>query len=151
MSEKLMIFEIEGYPKTVELTEYETIYAMLMELKMDLDREKRNHRETCKVLDACSAAKTRRREMKTAMELMEDHARALTEQRDALAAELERERAGGTPCFMGRQSDRIRDLEAAARDLLQYLDDHDWGHVPEGATADRLRDLVAAPDGEGVK
>jgi hypothetical protein len=32
---------------------------------------------------------------------------------EALAAELERERAGGTPCFMGRQADRIRALEAA--------------------------------------
>jgi hypothetical protein len=33
-------------------------------------------------------------------------------------------------------------LRAAARDLLRYLDEHDWGLVPEGATADRLRDLV---------
>lgn len=35
-------------------------------------------------------------------------------------------------------------LAEAARDLLTYLDEHDWGHVPEGATADRLRDLCSA-------
>lgn len=44
-----------------------------------------------------------------------------------------------------RARQRIKDLEAASRDLLQYLDDHDWGLVPEGETSDRLRDLLTAP------
>jgi hypothetical protein len=35
-----------------------------------------------------------------------------------------------------------RALQRAAADLLTYLDEHDWGMVPEGATADKLRDLV---------
>ena len=47
---------------------------------------------------------------------------------------------GPTPIDLLQE--RIHELEKAARDLLQYLDEHDWGHVPEGATADRLRDLV---------
>lgn len=34
------------------------------------------------------------------------------------------------------------ELREAACSLLQYLDEHDWGHVPEGATSDRLRDLA---------
>lgn len=45
---------------------------------------------------------------------------------DALAAELERERAGGTPCFMGQQSARIKTLEAAMQEksqLLQRIED----------------------------
>lgn len=37
---------------------------------------------------------------------------------------------------------RYESLVKAARDLLRYLDEHDWGHVPEGATADKLRDIV---------
>lgn len=40
-------------------------------------------------------------------------------------------------------------LATAARDLLKYLDDHDWGRVPEGATADRLRDLVTTSKTKG--
>lgn len=46
---------------------------------------------------------------------------------------------------------RYEALATAARDLLKYLGEHDWGHVPEGATADRLRVLVAVADTEAVK
>lgn len=35
------------------------------------------------------------------------------------------------------------DIGLAATELLQYLDAHDWGGIPEGATADRLRAALA--------
>jgi hypothetical protein len=37
------------------------------------------------------------------------------------------------------------DVRALAADLLQYLDEHDWGGIPEGVTADRLRAALASP------
>lgn len=51
--------------------------------------------------------------------------------------------ADGIYSFEVVMASDYEDLALAARDLLKYLDDHDWGHVPEGATADRLRALVA--------
>lgn len=42
-------------------------------------------------------------------------------------------------------SQRLQELEeirTAARSLLRYLDDHDWGTIPEGVTADELRELA---------
>jgi hypothetical protein len=36
------------------------------------------------------------------------------------------------------------DIHTLASDLLQYLDAHDWGGIPEGETANKLRDLLAA-------
>lgn len=40
-------------------------------------------------------------------------------------------------------ADAYLELRSAARDLLKYIDDHGWGLIPEGATADRLRDLTS--------
>lgn len=39
----------------------------------------------------------------------------------------------------------MSDLRKALADLLQYLDDHDWGLIPEGATADHAREALSAP------
>lgn len=55
--------------------------------------------------------------LKARIDQLEGELNQAVDERAALAAELERERAGGTPCFMGRQSDRIRALEAAGNDL----------------------------------
>lgn len=41
-----------------------------------------------------------------------------------------------------RAEDRVKVLEQALRELLQYLDDHDWGTIPEGETADRARSAL---------
>lgn len=38
------------------------------------------------------------------------------------------------------------ELLSALKDLLQYLDDHDWGTVPEGATAERARAAVVSAE-----
>lgn len=38
---------------------------------------------------------------------------------EELTGELKRERAGGTPCFMGRQSERIAMLETALREAYR--------------------------------
>lgn len=40
---------------------------------------------------------------------------------------------------IARQHDEIERLVAALSDLLKYIDDHDWGTIPEGETADRAR------------
>ena len=37
---------------------------------------------------------------------------------------------------------QVERMDAALRDLLQYIDDHDWGTIPEGATADRAREAL---------
>jgi hypothetical protein len=37
------------------------------------------------------------------------------------------------------------DVRALAADLLQYLDEHDWGGIPECSTADQLRAALASP------
>jgi len=42
-----------------------------------------------------------------------------------------------------RLSSAAQDSYAALRDLVVYLDEHDWGLVPEGATADRARAAIA--------
>lgn len=39
----------------------------------------------------------------------------------------------------------IERLREALSDLLKYLDDHDWGTIPEGATADRARAAISGP------
>ena len=70
-----------------------------------------------------------------------------------------------SPCAVcgavAQAGERERALEEAAWKLLAYLDAHDWGGIPEGETANRLRELVwstpPAPDipkgvsGEPVK
>jgi N4 Gp49/Sf6 Gp66 family protein len=38
--------------------------------------------------------------------------------------------------------ERLARISLAARALLKYLDDHDWGRIPEGVTGDTLRDLL---------
>lgn len=38
---------------------------------------------------------------------------------------------------------RLTRISLASRALLTYLDVHDWGTIPEGQTADTLRDLLA--------
>lgn len=38
-------------------------------------------------------------------------------------------------------------LLTALQSLLQYLDDHDWGTIPEGTTADRARAAIAKATG----
>lgn len=48
-----------------------------------------------------------------------------------------------TPEAPSREAAPLDEIRSAASDLLKYLDDHDWGGIPEGATADRLRAAVA--------
>ena len=45
----------------------------------------------------------------------------------------------GTGCYIVSFKD---ELQTALRDLLQYLDDHDWGHVPEGLTSNHAREVL---------
>jgi hypothetical protein len=58
---------------------------------------------------------------------------------------LRRKTIAGMPVFPTpielEAADEIEQLRAAGAALLAYLDEHDWGLVPEGATADRLHDL----------
>lgn len=50
-----------------------------------------------------------------------------------------------------KQRERIAELETALRDLLLYLDEHDWGTIPEGETADRARSALGkAADHDNV-
>ncbi len=42
---------------------------------------------------------------------------------------------------------RLLDCADALRELVSYIDDHDWGSIPEGATGDRARTALAALDG----
>jgi hypothetical protein len=44
------------------------------------------------------------------------------------------------------ENNRLARISLAARALLKYIDDHDWGHIPEGVTADTLRDLLTASE-----
>lgn len=39
------------------------------------------------------------------------------------------------------------ELLSALKNLLQYIDDHHWGTIPEGATADQARLAITKADG----
>jgi hypothetical protein len=47
------------------------------------------------------------------------------------------------------ENERLARISLAARALLKYIDDHDWGHIPEGVTADTLRDLLTSSETKG--
>lgn len=61
---------------------------------------------------------------------------------------LENIRSGAFPSdahavgFLLGEIERLTRISLAARALLKYIDDHDWGLIPEGQTADTLRDLL---------
>jgi hypothetical protein len=57
--------------------------------------------------------------------------------RNSLIDEL-RDQAEGNDLY-SEAADEIERLRTALSGLLKYLDDHDWGTIPEGATADRAR------------
>jgi hypothetical protein len=64
---------------------------------------------------------------------------SLRTERDRLESQLKVARAStdnmrADAVALMRERDRMRE---ALRDILQYLDEHDWGNIPEGATADR--------------
>lgn len=69
------------------------------------------------------------------MEAARARIECLTKERDSLFLEN-----GKLAVTLGAKNLKLR---AVLGDLLKYLDDHDWGTIPEGATADRARAELA--------